>query len=213
MSRPKRSGKVSQTRTLSWARRIFVSLENCCRTPPAASAVAPRPIWSRSSTTTSVRPRSARAWAMAQPMMPAPMMTASAVVFTPFAPAWPNAATNNRSAFLLVGIMAYRPARRGRRAWDQTGGTNGRGRTYKIDEGNGGFVSRRHLSPALLRRPRADVGQYVVARSPGAEMPARSVDLPGGSVRGAAGADHRDGDLPGRECTFSGLDLRSARPR
>src|SRR5262245_23972532 len=142
----------------------------------------------------SVSPREARAWAMAQPMIPAPMMTASAVVFTRLAPAY-AAATGQvrRSPSASIGLWPTVPRvtiglwRAGMQSLDgeiraPAGGAPEPALLRQREDGHGCDDKRnrdRRVSRALLRQPRADVGELLLAGPPGAKMPVRFVDLPG----------------------------------
>ena len=65
---------------------MFSSSVNCARIPPAALLVDPLPRVSRSHSTTSVTPRSARWCAVLAPIAPPPMMTTDAD--SPFTVLW-----------------------------------------------------------------------------------------------------------------------------
>ena len=75
---PKRSAKVSYARRLRSPSSTLLASENVARTPPSGFADDPDPRVSRSSTTTSATPASARWKAMLAPMMPPPTTTTSA---------------------------------------------------------------------------------------------------------------------------------------
>src|SRR5450759_4300435 len=63
--------------------RMWMGVANCARTPPMLFPVEPLPWWvTRSTTSTSRHPASARWYAMLEPTIPPPMMITSAELKT-----------------------------------------------------------------------------------------------------------------------------------
>jgi hypothetical protein len=78
MSQPGRSPKAAKASRLRRAMRMLTGSENCARTPPAARLVEPEASASRSTSSTSATPASARWKAMLAPMTPPPTTTTEA---------------------------------------------------------------------------------------------------------------------------------------